>query len=48
MRAKSSMVDLLLLDINMPGMDGFELLEEIRANEALRRHAGVDLLDFGL
>ena len=33
---ESSMVDLLLLDINMPGMDGFELLEEMRASEALR------------
>lgn len=33
---ESSMVDLLLLDINMPGMDGFELLEEMRASEVLR------------
>lgn len=32
----SSMVDLLLLDINMPGMDGFELLEEMRADQVLR------------
>jgi CheY-like chemotaxis protein len=29
-------VDLLLLDINMPGMDGFELLRFIRATESLR------------
>lgn len=29
-------VDLMLLDINMPGMDGFELLEEIRKVDALK------------
>jgi CheY-like chemotaxis protein len=39
--ASDEMVDLLLLDINMPGMDGFELLEEIRKDEALRHIAVV-------
>jgi len=34
-------VDLLLLDINMPGMDGFELLQAIRKDEALKRIAVV-------
>ena len=29
-------VDLMLLDINMPCMDGFELLERMRADDALR------------
>ena len=38
---RGEMVDLLLLDINMPGMDGFELLEEIRKDEALRHIAVV-------
>lgn len=28
--------DLLLLDMRMPGMDGFEVLEAVRANEATR------------
>lgn len=30
-------IDLVLLDINMPDVNGFELLELIRANPALRR-----------
>jgi len=29
-------VDLMLLDINMPGMDGFSLLEKLRAEQTLR------------
>src|SRR6266571_4524624 len=29
--------DLILLDISMPDMDGFEMLEQIHANEKLRR-----------
>jgi CheY-like chemotaxis protein len=32
----ASMVDMMLLDINMPGIDGFELLETMRSNEGLR------------
>lgn len=29
--------DLLLLDINMPGMDGFSMLKELKADPALRK-----------
>lgn len=32
----SSRPDLVLMDISLPGMDGVEVLSQIRANEALR------------
>ncbi|MGB8600983.1 MAG: ATP-binding protein [Rhizomicrobium sp.] len=32
-----SQIDLILLDLNMPGMSGFEMLEEMGKDEALRR-----------
>lgn len=39
--ASGEVVDLLLLDINMPGMDGFELLEAVRRDAALKHIAVV-------
>jgi CheY-like chemotaxis protein len=33
--------DVVLMDINMPGMDGFELLERLRTDDALKQTAVV-------
>lgn len=35
-QAKASPPDLIITDINMPRMDGFEVIEAVRADEALR------------
>lgn len=34
---KTGAIDLMLLDINMPGMDGFDLLEQIRNEDSLKK-----------
>jgi len=34
--AKQYMPKLILLDINLPGMDGYQVLEQLRLNEATR------------
>jgi signal transduction histidine kinase len=35
-KSRSKPIDLMLIDINMPEMDGFELLERMRADEELK------------
>ena len=37
---KNEWVDAILTDINMPGMDGEELLRRLAADELLSRHSG--------
>jgi DNA-binding response OmpR family regulator len=39
--------DLLLLDIRLPGLDGFELLRQVRADEAVRHVPTIILSNFG-
>ena len=39
-KLRSDAIDLLLLDIEMPEMDGFALLEQLRGDVAAARHAG--------
>jgi CheY-like chemotaxis protein len=36
LKEKNEPVDLTLLDINMPDMDGFDFLEEVRKDEGMR------------
>lgn len=36
-QARDEAIDLVLLDINMPGMDGFETLMRVRQDDALKR-----------
>lgn len=45
--AQSSEFDLVISDISMPGMDGYEFLRSLRANPRYERTPAIALTGFG-